>query len=127
MKRVKEFLLNNTDVLEEVVRELASWDGSMEHLDVRYNDEEFFNVFFSDPMEAVRAAHYGDYNYTDEYVRFNAYGNLETLTGYDYKQELVEEIDEIVELLVENQGNLSLDSELEELMEQAEEENEVLI
>lgn len=43
-------------------------------------DEEFFNLFFDDPMEAVRAWHFGsdDNSWDDEYIRIDAYGNLET-------------------------------------------------
>lgn len=42
------------------------------------NDEFFFSEMFSTTNEAVRAVCYGEYHYTDDYVRFNAYGNLET-------------------------------------------------
>ena len=43
------------------------------------NDEEFFEMFFSaDVVKAVRAISYGEYNYSDEYVKFNGYANLET-------------------------------------------------
>lgn len=51
-----------------------------------YNfDEEFFEIFFQDnPIEAVRAWHYGgDNSWTDDYIKFNAYGNLVTGTEYD--------------------------------------------
>lgn len=43
-------------------------------------DEEFFNTFFTEPMDAVRAWHFGgdDNSWNDEYIHFNAYGNLET-------------------------------------------------
>lgn len=42
------------------------------------NDECFFSEMFSTTGEAVRAVCYGEYHYTDNYVRFNGYGNLET-------------------------------------------------
>lgn len=51
-----------------------------------YNfDEEFFEVFFSgDPMGAVRAAHFGEIScWSDEYIRFNGYGNLVSMSDYD--------------------------------------------
>lgn len=45
-------------------------------------DDEFFNIFFEGkPMEAVRAAHFGNINcWNDDYIKFNAYGNLESLS-----------------------------------------------
>lgn len=42
------------------------------------NDEEFFSVFFSDTMSAVRAVCFGEYRYQDEWVKFNGYGNLDS-------------------------------------------------
>jgi hypothetical protein len=52
--------------------------------EVYFNNEEFFNTFFeSNPMEAVRATFYGEYNIIHDYVIFNVYGNLETFTYMD--------------------------------------------
>jgi hypothetical protein len=125
MENVKAYLLENSGELQSVVRELISWNGSLDHLDVMENDEEFFSIHFADqPMEAVRAAQYGEYNYTDDYVRFNGYGNLESLSEYDLEKEMEDSIDEIVDLLIEEQHNLSLSDELEELLEEDEEEED---
>lgn len=56
-------------------------------------DEDFFNCFFSDKMEVARAVFFGNIqSWTDEYIRFNAYGNLESLNEFD----VVEEIDNYV-------------------------------
>jgi len=50
------------------------------------NDEEFFNVFFENKvLEAVRAVCYGEYNYSDNYVKFNGYGNLESFNYFEVK------------------------------------------
>ena len=52
-------------------------------------DEEFFNIFFSDPMEAARATFFGHINnWQDEYIRFNAYGNLESFDEYSAVDEI---------------------------------------
>lgn len=114
----KQFLLSDTEELRQAVSQLNSWNGSLEHLDVQANDEEFFNVHFEGkPMEAVRAAQYGEYNYTDEYVRFNGYGNLESFSDITYEQELNDSIDEIVETLLENWESIDLPDELQEIFE----------
>ena len=34
-------------------------------------------------MEAIRATYYGDYNYNDEYVKFNGYGNIDSYSEYE--------------------------------------------
>jgi hypothetical protein len=123
VENVRAYLLDNVEELKSVVRELNSWDGSFDHLDFHDNDEEFFETYFSDrPMEAVRAAQYGDYNYSDEYVRFNGYGNLESLSGYQVEQEIKDEVDEIISELVDKRQHLCLDWELEELLDEEDEE-----
>jgi len=46
------------------------------------NDEEFFNMFFEGKvLEAVRAVSFGEYNYSNDYVKFNGYGNLESFNS----------------------------------------------
>ena len=88
--------------LELMVREMNAWDGSFDNLAVYENDDEFFQIFFeSRAMEAVRAVSYGNYNYMDEYVRFNGYGNIESLSEREWHQELEDEADDIVEQYLE--------------------------
>lgn len=43
------------------------------------NDDEFLETMFGDNVSGLaRAISYGDYKYTDKYVKFNGYGNLQT-------------------------------------------------
>jgi len=43
-------------------------------------DDEFFNMFFSNaPMEAARAVQFGYVNWSHDYIKFNGYGNLESV------------------------------------------------
>lgn len=122
-KKLKEFLLENFEELETVVREINAWDGSLDHLDYHENEEEFFNTFFEGKViEAVRAVYYGNYNYNDDFVKFNVYGNLESISKYGYEKELKEEIDYIVEELIDQKENLQLSDELEEIFEEDGEE-----
>jgi len=46
------------------------------------NDEDFFKLFFTDVYEVVRVISFGDYTFTDDYVYFNGYGNLQTFNYY---------------------------------------------
>ena len=58
------------------------------------NGEDFFSTFFADNvMEAVRAVSYGEYDYSDNYVKFNGYGNLESM-DYITTDDLTSSIDE---------------------------------
>jgi hypothetical protein len=50
------------------------------------NDDEFFDMFFTKPQDAVRASFYGDYRFMDTYVKFDGYANLESFDSYGLKQ-----------------------------------------
>lgn len=124
-EKVTEYLLENVDELRQIANEIHSYSGDLEHLQFWENDEEFFETFFShNPMEAVRAAFYGDFRYADPYVRFDGYGNLESLEEYQIEDELKNNVDEIIDLMIENKGNIDLPDEVEELLEQMEEDEE---
>lgn len=107
--------------LEYMVRECNSYDGSLEDYCYEINDEDFFNVHFTEPMEAVRAAYFGEYQYSDDYVRFNAYGNLKSASTWDFEQELKDGKDEIVERYIEMLEDNSV-SEYEHLFEEVEDD-----
>ena len=120
---VKEYLLENEDVLISVVQELNGWNGCLEYLDFWENDEEFFETYFESKIEIARAICYGDYNYNDDYVRFNGYGILESFSEYDMIEKLKDDIDEIVENLIEYKDYICIsEGNLEELLEEEEEE-----
>lgn len=125
---IREYLLNNEDVLLDVVSELNSWNGCLDNLDFWENDEDFFNTFFNNPMDAIRATYYGNYNYNDDYVKFNGYGNIDSYSEYERIEEIKDNIDDIVENLIEYYYNIYINEELEnlllELLEEEEEEEE---
>lgn len=124
MDKVKEYLLDNVEILKDITREINGYDGSLDWLDYFENDEYFFkDMFYNRPEEAVRAVCYGDYNYTDDYVKFNAYGNLDSCNEWEYEDELKDNIDEIMDRLVELKDKLCLDEYIEdkELLELLEE------
>jgi hypothetical protein len=71
------------------------------------NDEEFFAMFYpnaGDALRAVQAAFYGDYNFSDNYVKFNGYGNLESINYMDVDQ-LCEFPATMAEYMAENWHN----------------------
>lgn len=120
---LKEYLLENIDELKEVVAEINCWDGSLDYLDYQENDEEFFKTYFyNKPEEAVRATYYGNYEYMDDYVHFNAYGNLDSCSEYEYEEELKSYIDEIIDRIKEEKENLELSEIIKDLLEKEEEE-----
>lgn len=112
----KEFLeanRENADFMLDVVREVIGYQGGFEDLDVSEFDDEFFNVYFDGrPMEAARATFFGNIeNWQDEYIRFNGYGNLESLTEYQLHKEVLEQADDIITEAVGllEAGNIDID------------------
>ena len=76
-------------------------------------------------LEIARAIYYGDYNYNDDYVRINAYGNLESYTEDEMIEKMKDSIDEIVKNLIEeHDGYLYLSDDIKEIFEEAKEEEE---
>lgn len=80
------------------------------------NDEEFFSMFFSDTMEAVRAVCYGEYRYQDEWVTFNGCGNLESSNDPD---QFIDD-DELINAIEEDPSSY----DVEEFEEEDEEDEE---
>lgn len=100
MENLKEYLKEelNTEQLKEMARSVNSYNGGLDWLEYWENDEDFFNTMYEDnPMEAARAVCYGEYNFTDEYVRINAYGNLTSANEWEYNREIDDYKEEIIE------------------------------
>lgn len=123
--KIKEYLLNNEGTLLDVVNELNCLDGCLEHLCFFENNNEFFNTFFDTPMQIIKATDSADYDYRDEYVKFNKYGNLVTYSTWEKNLEIKNHIDDVVECLVEYYEYITIDDEnLENLLSEEDEEEE---
>jgi len=90
--------------------ESAHYDGDT----IYENDDTFLEENFSSISEAVRAATYGEYNFSHSHVKFNGYANLESLDGIG-TDDLVETVSTIVSYAIDNQSDfLMLDFDFEE-------------
>jgi len=101
---------NNTKLLKDVVMSVNSYDGSLDYLHFQANDDEFFECYFSEKMEVARAVCCGEYNYTDDYVKFNDYGNLESISEWEFESRLKDYANDIAnefERLID-EGSLDL-------------------
>ena len=120
---VKEYLLENEDVLISVVQELNGWNGCLDWLEFWQNDGYFFDCVFENKLDVARAICYGDYNYNDDYVKINSLGNVVSYSEDGMIEEMKDDIEEIVENLIEYKDNICIsDGNLEELLEEEEEE-----
>lgn len=121
------------DKIKQALKELSPEDklhlwnlrcseGGYADDEIYENDEEFFNMFFADkPMEAARAAIFGEYNYSHDYVTFNGYANLQSIEA-DRLDKFIDD-EQIAEFLLENEEYLDeLEVEDEEKNEVSEEE-----
>ena len=103
--RIIEYIddIENFDMTFNFIQIINSYDGSLSEIEYFYNEDEFFEIFFGiNTMEAVKAICFGDYRYNDEFVRFNAYNNLESANKYEvmldynmYKEEIADKLIEL--------------------------------
>lgn len=88
--------------------------------EIESNEEDFFNTFFEGkPMEAVRASFFGHYRFADDYVWFNAYGNLDSGT---YEEELpLRDANEMAEWFIEHYDEVDYITEMGDFCDACEE------
>lgn len=115
-----DYVKGNYELAKDLVLESSAWDGGLEYLYVFSNDEEFFNTFkFIDGFSLACKVYYGDYRPGDEYVRFDGYENLESLTDWQYKNELYNHASEIVEEILKNYYDITIwDTDFDALVKQ---------
>lgn len=119
MQFIKDMEEFTVEELMEMVQDVNNWDGRFDLIKVYENDEEFFDTFFpSSPYELVQKISYGSYNFNDEYVRFDGYGNLESLSSYEYEKEIEDYRYEILEAYKELVEENAIDDWSEYLKEE---------
>ena len=109
-KELKEILANNVDLVVEIANNLK-FEGVYELKNFAYeeNGEEFFEMFFrNNPAEVARAIYFGNYNFNDEYIKFNAYNNLVTTTEYQLKEKIEKDIDYIIQVVIKNKNLIDI-------------------
>lgn len=83
--------------LKEIVREVNAWDDSLEEFDYNPMDELDEILVDTSVTETLRMAHFGEFNWSDDYFTINVYGNLDSLGNYEYEELLKDNYNEIVE------------------------------
>ena len=121
--KIIELLKENVNVIADMVIDCDSYNGKLSEYVWYNNDEDFYDMFFSNKQEVARAVFYGDYRYCDDYVRFNAYGNLVTCCEYQRDAELVDNVGEILddwyELWLSNDVSDLYNDEIMELIKES--------
>lgn len=107
-----KYLKEHIDTLKDMVSEVNTWNGGLDNYRWYSNDEYFYEDFFSSKDEVARAVYYGgnDYDYMDEYVRFDAYGNLETTNEWQIEEDLIDGVEEILDEFLEEYADNNVDT-----------------
>ena len=121
MENLKAYLLENLNELKSLVCEINGYNGSLDYLQVYENEEYTINeLFYNNPYEALERCWYGTYNINHSLIRFNGYGNIESLSDYDYEVELKENIDDIIEELLKIYNKIDISKEIYEHIKEGE-------
>lgn len=130
--------MNKEKFLKAIIEEINCFDSQqMRELNNTYcdekgypddhifdNDEQFFEDNFNgNVMEAVRAVSFGDYSLSHDYVKYNGYGNLESMDGVN-EDDLPVSIESIAEEVAENYSSYDHLFDLDEDDFEDEEEEE---
>jgi hypothetical protein len=86
MKTLEQITETLNDLSENEL--VTLWNGYQSEISgeaavYEFNDQ-FFEDFFTDPQEAARATYFGKIDsWSDKYIMFNGYGNLESSSYLD--------------------------------------------
>lgn len=107
----------NDEEIFGLVRDINSYDGSLECL--AWEDIDSFDELHSHmkPWEIARACFFGDFNPTHRYWKYDGYGNFESTDYLDFDET---NIDEIIEA-IDNISYSYLPSEIQEILDENEE------
>lgn len=84
------YIVDNFGSLESLYDKIDNKED-LESVDYYPNDEEFFNTFYMDkPYKLVQAIVYGDYRYSDNFVKFDGYANLKSVYEIPYEDDCAE-------------------------------------
>lgn len=103
-ERVKEIESRLADYLDNdllsLFREANSYDGYFDFVDA-FDIEDLCSMV-SDKYELVRSIIYGNVNNVNDMVRYNAYGNLESVSEWDLVKECQDNLREMAEWLMDD-------------------------
>ena len=122
MENVKNVLeeMNDSELLD-VFREAYLWDGSFDFVDV-FDFEELASMT-NDTYEFGRSIVYGDVTNIIDPVRYNAYGNLESVSENELELEARDNVDDLANWLEDNYIHIDC-YDFSECFEDEEEEGE---
>lgn len=106
------------DDLAYLLQHMNAYDGCFD--EANYYDMDEFDEFLSNysPMQIAQMIYFGDYfNPNDDYFRFNAYGNLESVDWRGIVAEAEDLVDDIIDHLVNSYSGDTPWPELDHLVD----------
>ena len=99
------------------VRDYHEYASEVLYDDFYDNVDDELNDMFRTPAEAIAATIFGDYHYSDDYVKLNGYGNLQSFNEHDLNTIYDEK--EVIKYCIDNMSYEATDflEEHEELIE----------
>ena len=113
-----------TDELLSLCREINSYDGSLDQFDIFEMDEFDEMLDGKTPTEIVNSIRCGGFASTDEYFRFNGYGNIESLSYADIEEELDSYLGEIADCIENGNYYNMLPDSIKAIIDEEEEDEE---
>lgn len=93
----KEMTTNELNLM--LIEANENTNGSFEHI-VKYESDIFWcdlELREASPQDIALMVAYGDYRPYHEFIGFDGYGNIKSLSEEDYRQELLDYFDEYIE------------------------------
>lgn len=99
------------------VRDYHEYASEVLYDDFYDNVDDELNDMFRTPADAIAATIFGDYHYSDDYVKLNGYGNLQSFNEHDLNTIYDEK--EVIKYCIDNMSYEATDflEEHEELIE----------
>ena len=85
LKSIEAFKdINNLEEIRFMIYEANSYNDSLDFVTYYDNDESFFYEMYQESIiDAIRAVCFGSYNFVDDYVKIDGYGNLESCNKWE--------------------------------------------
>ena len=115
--KIKTYFNANKTELFEIVSQINSYDGSLQHLDFLYMEDLDMYLDGLTPTDIANKIFFGDFNPNHEYFKFNGYENLESFDEWELNKELFDNIDEIIERIIDLKDEIELPEEIENILE----------
>ena len=114
--RIKTYFNTNKTELFEIVKEVNSYDGSLQHLDFLYMEDLDMYLDGLTPTDIANRIFFGDFNPNHEYFRFDECENLESFDEWELNSYLFDNINEIIERIIDLKDEIELPKEIENIL-----------